>query len=750
MVDVDTVRIPKRLNDAIYLAIPFLSASELEPKPLLETLDIQGFSQAKLEERLTWAFEHLDKSKRLSSLQGRQQLVEETSIDRIPIFTAGSVLEGRSKKMISPYNSRNQFSRDLLTDIFPRFSLDFLSKFVFVPVQPVIWLPVATEKGIADLVEEPEGLYLEDVTVPKEAVGHTNVGIYDMKSWIKDIQIFGSENPDEALEIARHDVALAKRIAALQYARFIDKIIPNIKKEMMDFQLRSLLLYMEKTSPSAEIMHHVAKYSSFIGEGGFMKPLSFSFIGGERGILANTRDLPMKGVSEPQALARLAGFFDALQKNDSGMLRKPKEKERARRFENEKYPYIVLETDQTPNVNDVIDSLLATGKISELDLRLLEEFARAKKVGFRRLEGLVADFLEGYLPVRQGTWNQSKTIGSLKDALTGEYVFPDELGLTECQYVEEDDSKMKASDFRGSEISLPSSPKLSRGWYDALHSGDLDTGGVIENIVARIPQDVKLALLSERISQMTEEEQAEFRKNHPTPLDSIFTLRGTAAHLISAEPLSDLAEYQLLERAGISARPSDAYTETPFLLPVEQATRFGTINFTLSFHPDCYFTQRNGDVYDIFILDRKTSRYIPHMEHKYSLQTLLYGSLVGRMLEEKGKDVGTIYTALIKCAHYKGAADDPADLTHETFRPEVFSPVVAWDKDHLLRQEIMRMVAMKVHEKRETTQSARSYLERSALERKQGYYARAFPENQMLWDMLDEKMTTGEFSEIPR
>lgn len=514
------------------------------------------------------------------------------------------------------------------------------------------------------------------------------------------------------LELKQYEIHLNTQIMAIKFAQILDLIFPHIIGTMKEYGIKGIPLYMEKTSDSARVIENAVAYSE--------TPLRFHFIGGEEGILANTPELmPFMGICHPTAMGRLLGFIENVYMTWSKRFvksarkaGKPKEIINVVRYQSvDEYPFFLLENgtrDKHPNMHDLAENLL-----SEDEVRHVREFAYTHRIGFSRIEPRVVELLTRDTSIYCGLRTMDKSnrrwlqelegkkivtpdmihgffeMPSIKNARANEANEPVEgdvsanASASASQAGKEGGLKRIKSDFRGSEFSLPTCPKLDRRWFAKYYKSvigtdnhsdtesSLDTGCSIEKIVTSMPREKRKQLLREQLSKEAKDIVDEFFRTHTQEMESMFAIRGTAIHKVSSAPLDRLVHYETLRKAGIEPRASDCYTETPFLHTITQKDlcylkdnadlKHKIVRpFTVSIHPDAYFFLEREDTYtdeekssgkgdnekinngkritknyDLVIIDTKTNRVTPYPEHKYILQTFFYGWLIKHIVEEE-------------------------------------------------------------------------------------------------------------------
>ncbi|MBI4453637.1 hypothetical protein HY636_03250 [Candidatus Woesearchaeota archaeon] len=502
------------------------------------------------------------------------------------------------------------------------------------------------------------------------------------------------------LELKRYEIHLNTQVMAIKFAQILDLMFPHIIETMKEYGIRGIPLYMEKTSDSARIIENTLAYSE--------TPLKFHFVGGEQGILASTPELmPFMGICHPTAIGRLIGFIENVYmtwskrfvKSARRVNIKPKEIINKVRYQSvDEYPFFLLENgtrDKHPNIHDLAKEIL-----SEDEAGHVREFAYTHRIGFSRIEPRIVELMTRDTSIYCGFRTMDKSNRRWLQELDGKKIITSDMipGFFEMPSIKNarvnDNSgenqqggpQRIKSDFRGSEFSLPTSPRLDHAWFAKYYEhisddegsfgtsdtgASLDIGCSIEKIITSMQREKRKELLKEQLSREAQDVVEEFFRTHTQEMESIFAIRGTAIHKVSSTPLDGLVHYDTLRKAGIEPRASDCYTETPFLHTITakdlcylkshtDLKHRITRPFTVSIHPDAYLFLEREDTqdtysdgeksnsegkinierritknYDLIILDTKTNRVTPYPEHKYLLQTFFYGWLIKHIVEEE-------------------------------------------------------------------------------------------------------------------
>ncbi|MFT4304208.1 MAG: hypothetical protein ACMXYG_06600 [Candidatus Woesearchaeota archaeon] len=707
--------------------------------------------------------------------------------EKIPIFINGLCItdEGlMQKEGIDPYGNNHIFS-NLLLDLLPNFfPNEFLDMLRFVYVQPIPYTQrtvirrIEHEKdddnregdiqfGLEDILRErilkkinQEGrigfgtLEKYDYTTPKIGNSFYHSDMFDARQLHSRI----ANNPDNYADEAMHNGKLDwqwflqkqqitayvnKQIMAIKFAMIRDMIFPHVIDTLLDYHIDSIPLYMEKTSSSSEIMQITNDYVDI--------PFDLEFIGGKDGILANAPDrLPKAGICHPTAIGRLFGFMESIYMKWTGgkqiFMPKTKQEKKTNILVYESsgtFPWLLLENDthkENPNLHD-----LAIEHLSQYEIGLLEALAKIHRVGFTRVEPRIVALKNTDFNVYKGLRSINKeNIRWFTESRDKNWLTPDKIpGFMSMQSISE-----MAGDFRGSELSYPIGPKLSQRWIEDFHDGKADMGCSIAPVLGRIERTYARKLLAEQLKHEDEHKVKEFfRHVNPDTLESIYAVRGTAAHNLFSMPLEGLVHYDTLNLAGIEPVSSDKYTETPLVTTIFSKTKYGGIQFQATFHPDVYlFMERGDNNYDLIVIDRKTNRATPYPEHKYLMQTLFYGWMLSDIVKkELGIDVINIYTMLDKNAFYKGFGDnDVITYPHTTYRTPKFSPITLWTPDDPLREIIPDVVGTIQAEKQMIINEPSSIIDMKKQHEAKGLCDKCYSETRFLCNYMRDSLKRKE------
>jgi hypothetical protein len=716
MAHIDTIFTIKQLYANLFINKPFLKRQGIDsPESFCNALPKTSFpkkstSSPNLTDILTDAFDSCEDRTKVGRYQKYQDFHElllthlrENSHETIPLFVSGESITDTmnpKKKGIDPYASHHLFS-GLLLDELSTYPIAFTQQFRFLPIQPVTYI----QKSI----ETSTGLSLQDVMKPHvDTIQTTGVGFGTLEraiessgeqgnSYYSDVLLSAKKaiaeiEPDDPEYItkkkkAQMTVYLNQQILALKYASIVDILAQESIPILKSYRLNGFPVYMEKTSPSAQVIKRIDSYSKV--------PFKTYPVGGVDGILMNTPErMPVQGICHPSALNRLSGFFQSLyQKIEPEASRSFQRYERRQNphafsyISAEQHPFLLIPDlceDRELNIEQVFEKTL-----SETEQRLIKNFAYKNKIGFTRLEPRLLTLFTQDQIVYTGFRNMDKQNRFWKNEIQGKRILPpSEIdGFFSMDAIRED-----KADFRGSLLSLPTTPRITQEWLNDAHQGNLDVGCSIEKLIAS--SEHKTDLLKRYLPDAPLEMQKDFWNTHLATYESIPAVRGTAIHTLSTVPFEGLAEYDMTEPLGFSISP-DNYAEFPIHYSIDADRTETNKGFSISMHPDALFFLEHDNKYDILIIDTKTNRVTPYPEHKYILQTFTYAWVIKQLMQEQlGKEIDSTYTVLNKNAFYKNfgdiACDDTEDiLPHHTYRPQVFSPITRFENTNPLHSLII-------------------------------------------------------------
>jgi hypothetical protein len=606
----------------------------------------------------------------------------------LPVFVRGySIIDNmRNKKGgIDPYSGLSYFS-DILLKSFPsQLNPEILGKIALIYVQPNTFVQFFNRKdnekveGAYELVDITEGrtsgkfgLKKTFEMETKKVFSEYNPELFDTqlldkhfrfswKSYLSDMDLYGLQNESIARlrEILRKRTVVAQRIMALKFAEITNLYYEDFKKQIDAFELESLPLYMEKTSGDNKIFGFVNDY--------LRKPIEFKPIGGDLGPLEGQyKNLPVKGICEGKALRKLLGFLQSLSPpKESPTLLKfiSKDSNLEYIFESE-YPYLLIESnafDKHPNLIDHAKAVL--GGKNNPKRQLVEEYCNYLSLGISRVEPRLVELFNSNRSINKGLQSISKVkIPFQKYMENKEILFP--MDIPGFEKLVSKENREKAF-FRGSLFSLPTTEKLRKSLFNFKKA--------YQNIDGGCPIDkwISLSLNNNDLEQIIEGYK---------PSDS--AERGTLIHSLISAPIEgdveDNPHYNTLRRIGVEPRPSSDYCELKFTTEYEGRS--------ISFHPDVllFLKDKTKENFDIMIIDTKSSRYTPYLEHRYLLQTLFYAKQIGKQMEEKlGIGYGNIILGLNKMAFFK---EHDKGYVQSPYKTQKFSPLILIDKDDPLNQ----------------------------------------------------------------
>jgi hypothetical protein len=262
-----------------------------------------------------------------------------------------------------------------------------------------------------------------------------------------------------------------------------------------------------------------------------------------------------------------------------------------------------------PNLHD-----LAREIISDYEMSIIRNFAIKNRVSFSRVEPRIVSLIKNDALVYQGFRKMNKENTVWFSELRGKKVLTPDLikGFLGMRAITEE--RKARSDFRGSEFSTITSPKITQEWFEKPVE-ERYLGCSIDKLIVRTPNETRTQIIKEQIPF----EQAEDVKKLLRLFDKDFNFKpiilGTAVHKLYSTPLKGLAHYKTLELAGLNPTSSDRYTETQFNYRISLPTLGGLKEIVVSMKPDAYLLlERSPKEYDLIIIDLKTSRVLQYPE----------------------------------------------------------------------------------------------------------------------------------------
>jgi len=718
--------------------------------------------------------------------------------DTYPIFVSGeSITEAYSNEKLGhdPYSNVHLFSTLFIENIAHHFETELISKIRLIYIQPETWISKPVVKhgdfGVEDVMSDY--IYFE-INPFIKGIKYGNLEKFDDttpkigNSWYKR-DIFSFDELDKQLatnpelhaeefshtgsgwvekyqEYKRLEILAAQEIMALRYGNIFKNVFEQTYKKYSEMGFGGIPLFMEKTSPSMEIMkksfHYTPKYTKnpVTGEPKIIYP------GGKYGPLAGL-DLPEMGICEPRAIGRLLHMIQDIEMQEKKNYKRTSHKisfvppKKIEFVSTGKYPWFLLEKgteNRYPNAHTLLDNIFSHNPedpINQSHKQLIDNFAYVHRIGWSRKEARLAIIFNQNKSIYDGFRAQSKqnlrwfeefkdkhilTPDKLKNYTKEEkdiFNIPDVLGRD--VHVE--------SDFRGSELSLPTSPKFSERFFDDLFEGKANVGCTIEKLIGTMPIENRNAILLKALNYVGSFTKHDFLSyRDPLTFQSIFSMRGTAIHALTTEPYPNLVHYETLEKAGIEPVSSDNYSETTFAKNFTFSGIRSKQTFSTSIHPDVYLFFRKGEnTYDIFINDTKTNRVTHYPEHKYLAQTYYYFHVIKTSVEEHlGIKIENLYTSLDKNAFYTGfRGKQNLVIPHKEFRPMQNSPITVFRKGHIMEKAIPQMVGQIMEEKQMLRENSEYFEEYKTKQHDCKNCFKCYDEHKFVCDYLARKIRAG-------
>ena len=309
----------------------------------------------------------------------------------------------------------------------------------------------------------------------------------------------------------------------------------------------------------------------------------------------------------------------------------------------------------------------------------------------------------------------------------------------------------KGGYFRGSELSLPTAPKIDSQWVKEYEKGNIDAGCSIQKLIN--PFQENISVLKEQLEISSTEIVEEFFQYNTKDFRSIPAMKGLAIHSLSSDPLEGLVHYETLgmlrEIRGmpftcdIKPKSSANYCETPFYLELDINGR----KFTASMHPDAYlFLKRSEKEYDIIIIDTKTNRITPYPEHKYLQQTFFYAWMIKQaMKKELDLDIVNIYSVFNKNAFHRGFGEMPKKVVpHMTYREQQYSPITVFHPEDLMHEFVPAIVGKIVEEKELLKQDEIEFVSHKERSEQCGYCKKCYMGHKLICSWITDKIDDGQ------
>lgn len=684
----------------------------------------------------------------------------------LPIFTNGlspASPTNLSKRSHDPYSNLCFFTTQLLA-FMPPYD-EVLRSTIFAPVQPVAFFPRFIwrddKRGIEDLLKDRiehldiSGMGFGTLTKFDDITAKIGNSSYHPKLLDpvlseNDVRRLSLDpcSMEREIRLARGMAHINTHLLAIKYAHILDSMADTLVPRLREMQLPGIPLYMEKTSRSATVMLASAGYLRDARYSLFENPGTgpFFFIGD--GILSTTPEkFPMGGICHPSALARLIGFFGAVSQERLPTEIPEKNVLRTIRYHSLPGPkeMMLLEEgteNQHPNLHDLADELILRERnqnspspvLDDRTMSVLRRFGALRQAGFSRIEPRIVELLtvdsNMYMGLRNRDMTNRRWLAELYDKRV---VFPKQIpGFSSLLFEGE-----VTSEFRGSELSLSTTPHITSRWYDHYFAGNLDAGCSLDKI-NHSDTPFRAHLLRSQLDVVSEEERVAFFETHDERLRSKSAMIGTAIHALGSEPLEGLVHYETLRLAGLDPVVSSEYCELSFCAPL----LFNGVQFTASFHPDAMlFFERTEGEYDLLVFDTKTNRVTPSPEHKYLQQTLFYGIAIEQLLESLGARVHNIYTVLNKNPFY---GEIPSSLpVSGGFRSQQFSPITCFAPDDSLRLALPDIVSRAVLEKRSLRSGKEDLLQYKSVQREMGRCESCFLDRRLVCDAMESRYRKG-------
>lgn len=616
--------------------------------------------------------------------------------DKILILTDSiGINEYGEKQGCDPYSNSFVFSNNLikLGDVFPK---EFLHKIVLMYMHPVMFNQTFdihdNDTYIVDIIKKNNRLsklelekllnsqkfIIDKGYNPRIGIANYSLDMFDVEAfeefmnqdidkWMDD-NLEKGESLTHAIEKQKTRILFNKILMGLRYGYYFDKLHNSFVKTKDDYNLQGLPLMMNKTSFSYEILNIANRFRQYKFKDDPKK--YYHFIGGKPGI--NAGKMLRRGIHEPSAFSRLTGFLKSINPDYVDVKKSDISPtiftgHKSNLVSDLRIPWSLIEEDLmngSPIMTDMIlekESDKTKQKRKDIIVKIVDSFARSKKVGFSRIERHIEDLMKYKGSIYLGRRNESKSNlwwpNEIKDKkIVFPYFVKDFFGDKIKFLDEQDDARNINSDFRGSEFSMSANCS-------------------IQKLISKFTRGIVYDILDNII--LTDEDRFIFeRLYHPILKEPTAAVRGTAIHEWVLNPFKDLKHYKTLENINIEPCPSDYYCETEFVTKYK--------NGLVSFHPDTFFLLDDGfDVYDIVILDVKTNRRTPYPKICYLMQTGFYAKVIADVMHKNGIKTGNFYVSLIH-----NAFDNDFDSglgtnkkMYNIFRPQKLSPITKFTKE---------------------------------------------------------------------
>ncbi|HLP79103.1 MAG TPA: PD-(D/E)XK nuclease family protein, partial [Acidobacteriota bacterium] len=545
----------------------------------------------------------------------------------------------------------------------------------------------------------------------------------------EELAAAGVTTVDDFLERKRIESYVNEEILALKFATIFDILSPQLRKVREIFDIPGYPLFMGKTSPSARIMEHAAKYTK-----GFT-PLEY--IGGEWGIHADN-DLPMLGICEPTAMGRLFGFFQAIAQQDGTEVKQyvpipPKlAVQKVRYATHEEFPFLLIEQELPLEKNQLFNVTLPDvfGSFTEQQRTLISDFAYTHRLGFCAIQPRIVSLLTRDRSIYHDLRWKNKENSRWLYELEGKHIaLPSEFPLASATQ-----PIRLPTDVRGSEFTLPTNVRLTEELFSQVQEGTLtDVGCTINKLLAGLPLRMKIPFLDAQLAVSPQDVVDEYWHHHMPSHESYAAVRGNAIHTLCHFSDPRFAHNQTLSLVNLPIVESKEYAQNTYHMPWQ--TAHGPT--LLHANPDVVLFIQGDSQYDALILDTKTNRVTSYPEHRYTLQTFFYGWFMKELFKEQGRRIENIYTVLNKQAFYRGfGGADVVSLPHEEYRRQQFSPITKFAPTSEMHALMPMLIDGIVEEKRTLLQDESQFIPYKERQQKCGRCDNCYLSDSLVCDRL--------------
>ncbi len=565
---------------------------------------------------------------------------------------------------------------------------------------------------------------------------------YDPLRFKETLERLNLSNNRELINYVKKVSNLSKRVLAFRTSQLIKNSFDYLASKINALDIFGIPLYMEKTGYASKVLEIVKK--DFLST--FDKQISFFYIGGEKGIFENVKDLPDKGICESSAIRKLLGFIDSLPSKDSSSknfvlssnkapknthisIKQDKDNYKISYVSSSKYPFLLIEEEfihKHPNLEDLAEALFEKSPVS---LEELKEFFSRFKVGIRRIEPTLVDLFYDSM-VNSGLLSLSNDRAPLRALIRDkQLILPGQIDGFFDKVVTKNLSK---ADFRLSLFSLPTNPKILKKYFNDNTVKKIDGGCPIDKY----------------LSQDLEHLCNNFNSHFSLALDykclkeqmySKIADIGTLVHSLVSSSFKDLIHYNTLERLGLPPQDSSQYCELPFVVDYD----LDGSKVNISFHPDAILFLRDKEKQnnlDIIVLDTKTKSAHPYFEHKYLLQTYFYADSIAKLVNEKlSLNVNDYYLVISRLAFFGKHYADAEDLTY--YRQQTLSPVIRISKDDKFREIAQQILYSSVKDLLDLKNNPDKFFEFKEISEKKGYCHKCFLNHQTVCNEIYSSLT---------